>query len=614
MPQLAAARRGGWLPADSIAHRLQAELARLGFSHGAASAVAGAAVDQEQLLKRLADPVRQRTSVGIVLTVPGAFWTPRVSVYPDNKRDAVERPLPISSVDLTYPPLAAPTSDGAAPYLTLGIDTQEQLGASLVKSESHLLAQNSLVDELRSEGILRPITLIAIEARLRDGSARSFLASADGSSRIASAHRILGITADQVVFGYVPDDRFFGRFVDGASVGNSDRGRVLTAPADLVVGIETDYPTTDATARAVRTLVGLMHVQPPTGWTPGSQLDAQGDEVLGDLEAAGIIGRTERDYMSGRITFAAAVRANLPSNGDERAALIVSTFRDNQGLVRDAIRRISHAARVGNARLANVATELAGRSFRGDRDHATLELMSRSRVGLQLAYRMKEIWTTPWEPTLRTPEELHVAALAELDAGSFGPARAELGVKGAFELARYRVLTQYSLRKGVAVSNLASPSAILRALTSSGEGLGVLRQALIDGRSKALGISIPSSPSEAAGAMSADWLRNNFDPSATPPDLPDLGPIPERLYDDQRDHIRALILALESSFDSLSNIENEAGQKLVDVVGWPAEDARHLAQVLFMLRDAHAYASRKSIGESATFEAQPEGSDDEDWR
>lgn len=614
------------IASQAAQRRLAQELVQRGFSELAASAVSRAVVDPTDFRRRLSVPTFQRTSTGSVLTVGTHVWSPLVSVYPDNKRDAVDRPLPIGRVPVRVPPLPELRSDAEEPNLTLHALSREQLSLALRRAEAYLLEHNSLEAQIREEGVLRPLTVIAIEAAFASGEpSLAFISSADGSSRTASAHRILGIDAGEVLYQFTEGESFFRQHVDGLASGTDalDVTGVLVVPADVVVGIQSRTPGPNSSARAIRTLVGLLHVQPPTSWTPGAQLDAQGEEVLSELATRGVIDDTERRYLAGLMTFEEALAAELPSNPDERAALILALFRDNLDAVKVAVKRITHVARVGNARIANVATELAIRSFRGDPDHSTPEQTSRSRVGLQLAYRLREIWRNPWAPTDRTPLELRDAALLELEAGRFGPARTELAVKGAFELARAKVLTQYSLRKGVEVTNLASPSAILRTMTSSKWGIDVLYQAMTDGRNGAARFTRviesgePDTSSGRVHDMTADWLRDSFDPAASPPAIPGgTASTPETAYAERQDHIRAMISSLTSSFETLRELQSDSGRRLVDVLGWRAEDARGLITSLERLRDElnrYAYARQRSLDEDGDAEISETSDDDEDW-
>lgn len=620
------------------AHRKLANaLVQAGLSEGAATALARVVVNPADVRKRLASPSAERTNAGTLLTVPTFAWSPLLSVAPDNKRETINRLLPVSGGDLPYPPLPELTSQGLEPELHLAAQSREQLAATLGAAEGYLKIVNDLTEQVEDTGILRPLTVVAVRASYADGSAPTdFAATADGSSRTAAAHRISGLTASAALFQLGQDDRAFRRWMadlaERADAGDSSDGlrhlaNVLIVPADIVVGFEAARPNDNA-AMAIRSLVGLMHVQPPTEWSPGSQLDAQGDEALNELADRKLVSTDEARYLAGLIRLDEAAALGLPHHADERAATIVRTFAANVEPVKVALRRLTGLSQIRGKRVAAVAAELAIRSFRSDRDHASKSEGSKSRVGLQLAYVMREIWEEAWSVTQRSPEELRSAAQGELSSttGTLGPTQIELAVLGGFELARMKILTQYSLRVGVQVQNLASPATILRTLATTTWGIEILAQAIREGRNGAGGLIAvtPNGEFERDGrnpkAMTADWLRANFDPAAKKADLPaPPSNTPEEAFVDRQAQIAATVGVLEGEFSSLREIKNATGVHLVRLLGWRSAEAKPLARRLERLRDElRNYAFMYDAAEGQADEDQEleelKADDNEDWQ
>jgi hypothetical protein len=583
--------------ASASAHRrLADQFELLGMSPAVAMAFARVPVDPSAARKALAAPNVQFTSIGQILTIGIRAWMPLVSVHTDNRRETAGRFLPIGGVETAYPLLPDLTAEGWAPELALAAASRDQLAAAVRTAEVNLVEvlNPQLPDQIAEEGILRQLTLVGVAVSFASvDEPVAYASAADGSSRAAAAHRHLGIDGNDVIFRDGLDDRSFRRRVGDLrkrAVDGDEKAlaaaRTMTGPADMIIAVVPNAGAIGNTATAVRTLVGLFHVQPPKEWPKASVLDAQGEEILGDLEEQGVISHDERLFMGGMITLDDAAGRGLPAHHDERAALIVEAFRDHDDLVRQAIKRITHVARVERSRIASVAAELGIRSFRRTSDSQTDELIDRSRVGLQLALRMSEIWNRPWTATNRSAEDLRDAGLDELGRGELGPAQIELAVKGGYQLARARVLTQFSMRRGSRIENLAAPYVLLRELASSRLGIMTLYQALKDGRRGAAEFPVVTAEGDidyASGGiatMSNDWLRNTF--AAPPPEkLPtDSITTPEADFARRQEQIRRTVGALDLMLGSVGELRDDAGGLLVQTTGWRPSDAYALIRKL----------------------------------
>lgn len=587
--------------ASFAAHRrLADDLVARGMPPAVAAAISGAVVDPGQVRRRLTNPDAQRTSAGELLTVSGRVWMPRISAHPDNKRETAQRYLPISGVTLDHQVLPELTSEGDDPYLRLEADDPRQLVAALQKAEVRLLTENSLVDRIEEEGILRPLTITGVIATFESGDgAVAMVTSDDGSSRTSSSHRILGIDPNEVLYRYTTNDRVFRRYVGDLRqrlergdqpVGEADlkAARALVAPAEIIVGFR-PVGAGSTMARATRALVGLLHVLPAKPWKPASALDAQGEEVVDELLSSGAISEDEARLMTGLMTLDEAAEKGLADHHDERAGVILRVFAAHHGAARRAIRRVTHLASTRDNRLIHTAVELAIRSFRTGTDSP--DAVHTSRVGLQLAYEMPEIIKDSWDVTKRSPEALRDAALAEFEeAGDkLGPGQIELAVLGGYHLARARVLTQYSMRKESDVKNLSSPSTLLRRLVTTRRGILTLYQGLKMGRKGARAFPVVDETGDLEvtrsgdqRAMTNDWLRREWaEPGEADIPSPASGvQTAASLYAARQEAIARTIHGLAEHEESLAAILDEAGRPMIEVQGWSGDEVEPLIRKL----------------------------------
>lgn len=595
--------------------RLAEDLVALGFRQNVAEVVGRAAVHPSDARKRLASPDIQRTSQGDILSVAIPVWSPLICAHPDNKREAAFRDLPIAGLPLRYPSLSEVGSKGMEPWVSLQAASVDQLVYSLRSSESFLVKRNPLWEQIGEEGVLRPITVVGLSVEFSDPDVPpiALAVSADGSSRISSAHKNLGITALDVV-RFASDDRTWRNWLGAILSKRENRNlaeadfralRSLIVPADVVIRVEPRDGLATTTARAVRSLVGLMHVQPPKEWTPAAKLDAQADEVLEELASQGVISSEEHEYLAGRMTLDEAEARGLPRHADERAAMIIRLFASNDAAVKQAIRRVTHAIRVHKGPKANVAVELAIRSYRRNAAEAEADIHT-SRVGFQLAARLKEFWEGDWEVTLRSPEELRDGALAELGGDQLGPSQIELALLGAFELARVRNLVQFSLTREALKEgdqNLGSPAAILRRMIGSRLGIYTLYQAVAKGRLGAarfprvndLGLEVYTADGEPT-YLSAKWVRDTFRADRVSPEEPDQDVTPETEYRNRQDGIRSTIHSLRAQLTVLASLQDDTGAEMVRTLGWRPEEALPLVRELnAVTRLLHTYVTAYRI-------------------
>jgi hypothetical protein len=370
--------------------------------------------------------------------------------------------------------------------------------------------------------------------------------------------------------------------------------RALVAPADILVAVEARPGVEADTVKALRGFVGLLHVKPPEAWKEESQLDALGEEVLDRLRAERAISADQQRVLAGLVSLEEAKATGIVNSYDERAALILRTLVNHRDAVKSAIRRITHVVRVKKSREVEVAVELMMRAIR---HRVSAAEGRRSRVAMQLAFSMPEMWSEPWQATDR--------ALAELRADHMGPSTLELAIKGGYELARARVLAQISLRRGVEVKNLESPSTILRRLATQEHGIFVLHAALVAARGGDADIPIVDAAGQVVetpagpAAMNADWLRETFSGRAGDDS-------PSAAYAAQQEAIRRKVRELSDQVRTLTSISDDAGPMMFRV-GWAPDDIgvviRRLERTVSVLRSVElAYRLRNHDDDSSPFE------------
>lgn len=588
--------------------RLADELVAIGHDPDVAYQLSRAVVNPTEAKKKLQSMDLQRTPTADIYSVATRAWAPLLNAHPDNKRETAYRTLPIAGAG-PHAPLNDLSSDGTEPWLSLDAESMDQFLKAMRATEAFLIEDNPLWQQIGDEGVLRSLTVTGIKVRFTDGTEPiAIVSTGDGSSRAASSHKNLQLTAADVI-SFVHDDRAFRKFVaEWRSVAEAADPteaelraiRSLTVPVDIVVKIVPRPGIATTTARAIRSLVGLMHVQPPKEWSPSSKMDAQGEEVLDELVSEAAIAPLEREYLEGRVKLEDAAGLGLPAHADERAGVVLQLFRKNQTPVKRAIKRVTHSVRVGKVAMANVATELALRAIRRNVVDQSNDIHM-SRVGLQLAYRLREIWEGAWDLTLRSPEAIRDAALAELDGDDLGPSQIELAVLGGFELAKVRVLAQYSITKEYTPTSLASPGQILRMMATTRRGVHTLYQAISEGRrgaAKFLKVDehgqIVYDPNGDPEQMSARWLRDEFRLDTAPE--PESETTPEEEYLARQDHIKSSVHSLGAQMTALAMVKDVTGTELIRTHGWRPEDAIPLVRELnATMRAIHSYVAAYRI-------------------
>jgi hypothetical protein len=438
------------------------------------------------------------------------------------------------------------------------------------------------------------------------------LATAEGSSRLTAVHDILGIRSADVPYEEA-DAKFrahIRRLNDallsgGASGDDQAVMRCERIPALIIVGFEPYAGTSDFTTgfpTALKSLVALRHVDPPTPWGEGPENESLADEVLDELERRRLITPTQAAYYAGSLTKDEARGAHLSDDPAHRAAEIVRLLTNPELHVREAIRVAvtsqSTRKNVNQSLLNALATALILRAVADDPGR-----LDQARRYLRKAFG-KAVHAGNWVPTGRDTDNLVADALVEVRAATVagrvdepGPSTLELAVRSALPLV---IDGRLSGDRGTA-NNLQpdrrTPGEVLEAMRQTSQGIQQLGQALRDhaaGRATRVVDELGNIAVDEDGGeriVNDTYLRGEFPPPGKskahrPGDTP---------ADRFHNAIAALATAMDSvagAFEALGKVEGDDGRPLVDVKGVDSRDCKAWRDLISQMDEEFVVWSR----------------------
>jgi hypothetical protein len=635
---LASIQRLAKLPAvSSFEKRLVAEQ----IPQRMAAAIARAVVDPADARRRLERLTQIRVPGGVVMALESTIWATTAVPYVVNNREARDRHFPagvkLGSVEAArYRPLRPPTdaTDGSA-QLEINAEGPQHLVWSLERSAKFLLENNDLTESIGVQGVMQYVTLAAIDITFNDGKDPVIvLGSIDGSSRINSAHAVLGVTPNDVVYAYPGNERGHRQYiatllenlerpVTAVAAEDVTRLRALQIPARIFVKFEPDPTGPISFSKAVASFVHLIHVEPPKPWDDAASLDAKADSVLTELLKQGQITPKRKTYMEGMFTPAEATAKSLPRHLDERALEIVAVISSEQASMYRAVREgvLLLSKRGGQVRRelkTEIAVELA---LRGVRSNLTVADANGARESLQNAFLHSEIWSNDLKSAGESPHDLRDAALKELEDGGAGSACRRIAAQGVFWLAVQRILREArffdsdkNLRDG------RTPQRVLTDLMRNPWGIHVLHRAIVDGRDGVPIVQVDQQGTRQKGVngkileASHAWLRSQVVPQQIPGqsgsgDTGNGGPaLPDRLLLIQLTAFKKAVDHLEDAHAQLRSVKDASGKVLVDVDGLAEETVEDLRKRLEDLRTSLAiYGQTWKLKNVDSSEDQAEG-------
>ncbi|MBA2808570.1 hypothetical protein E0500_014475 [Streptomyces sp. KM273126] len=404
----------------------------------------------------------QRVRGGRILQLLRAtVWTPLLLVDATNGRFVVGQTY-LSDPEVTpgtssKVALAAPDSYGSVPSLVYR-GTRQAIATALDENADYVRQVNSWEADIRVNGILMPLLAGHVEYRFTDAPPRPAVGVVDGTSRTASAHRILGLAESDIVAA-TPESlrKWLVRFVKtlaqdvkalASAVGPDPEGllaaesavNALTAEADLIVGWGWDEhvagrpANVDPTyASTLNLALGAQNIEPKS-FSAEAQGTLLAERSVNTLADYGLISSTELVYALGREDVTkVADDLGFSRHRDERCAWLIRLMTSPEPRLRRVLNEALGAKAFSARNRSRPTIELALRSFSGH-DHQYLDRARNAAV--------HALWTdvgsAPWKvsprPDAPALDELEAEALTEVRNGQPSAHCHEVAARGVVPL------------------------------------------------------------------------------------------------------------------------------------------------------------------------------------
>ncbi len=567
------------------------------FSADGAMAVAQAVADPSAVRRQLQAPEEVKVFGGTLLTVSTRISALALVVHVTNGRVVGATPYPASDSTSDgsakfWPERDLKTNPDGASELLLEAGSRERMTDALELADIELAAHNSWEASIRANGVFAPVTVAAMTvATTKDSSA--VLTAVDGSSRVASCHRILEIAPTDPLYGSLANPRNArGRLQElmnvlvrprqDVNVEELERARAATLPATIVIGFRPDRSDGASLVDALDEYVALLHLEPPTPWAVPARENKVADAVIDSLRDVGEIDEERAAWFAGMVSPGDAIAAGFTAHADERAVEIFHTLSEPADTpcgkaVGVGIKRLSLQERASRTPKAQAAASLALRSY------ATANI-NRRRVAttlLQRVFLLEDFWRKDWEVTHRDPDEILEAALKDLDEDEVGASTLELGALAAYHLTVAGALgaeeagSEASDGTQRRPADKREPRRVLGAMLSSEQGLYALHRAIVDGRKGEAPLQVDEEGEvaltvndEPVGPMTNFWLRGTFRPRATKGTKPTApAPTPLQRLNSAFAVLRTRIESVEEAITIVEGVQGKDGTPLIDQEG-----------------------------------------------
>jgi hypothetical protein len=599
-----------------LANRL---VAAFTLSPEASSTIANAVVDPTAVRKSIGEPTAPEVEKipvpggGTLLGIRTMVWARKVMPDPRNPRILPIRQHPFAldpgtgGEESRFRPVPEPrTKAGATAQiaeLVVDVESRDHLTWASQRASGYVLAKNNWKESIKWQGVMEAVWLVATTYEHRDDSASvTTMVSAEGSSRITAVHDLLGVRSPDVPYDENESKlrshikKLNEAFDRGPTAGEATAIRCEQIPALILVGFRQRQSGDTAFPTAVRSLVALRHVDPPTPWGKGIEYESLADEVLDEWFRRNLISADELDYFAGSCTRSEAREANLSDDPVIRAARIVRMFTSPDKQIREAMRTAvtsqSHRKNLSTELCNGLATALILRAI------ADLRKNDQTRNYMRLAF-VQSVVSDKWQCTDRDTESLATAALREVrqsiraeSHSDPGPASLELVVRAMYPLIVSGKLKATLGSRGNDPTDRKLPAPVLDVMRRTLQGVYQLRQAL---RDFATGQQIRAV--DDSGQIKKDgskdkevddeYLRSEF--SAGKARSPRPGDTPTDNYHNRIDNFVEAVESLNQSFAAIRDVTSDDGQLLVDTrgidprvcVGW-REDLRRIDEELIV--------------------------------
>jgi hypothetical protein len=527
---------------------------------------------------------------------------------PRNPRTSPERKHPFAvdpgsgDASRRYPPIPDPRSAETvgAPELLVPIESRDHLASAHSLAASYIAAHNDWEDSIRSQGVMEPIWLAVTTYRHADGSPDVIApTTVDGSSRLTFVHKILRdkcaefleLRSADVPYRGDDDAKFradIRRMTDWIEKDELDDSRSavlrnVIVPGFIIVGFESDRPGTTFHT-AVKSLVALRHVDPPTPWGAGPEHESLADEVIDQLEVATLITSDEANYLRGSLTRDESARAKLSPDPAIRAARIIDVFMTRDEAFKTAIRNAVTAQSTRKQTSPRLMKELAAVLILRGLDLTPREAEQKRKYLIKSIPAVAERrggGTVDWQATSRPHEVLTLESLEEVRLAQAagkdepGPATVELAVRSILPLIANNALTGDRGTVNNDQPDRRQPWQVIDAMRQSSRGLRQLGEVLrehTDGKKSfraidAAGNDVVGHDPRQPVRVSDGFLRYEYpDPGKVPaPRSP--GDQPRDIYSQRVHELQTAIERLDVVREQVKACRDHDGTLLTEMIG-----------------------------------------------
>lgn len=628
-----------------------------GYPKEAAKALASAVVDPSSVRRQLTSLKQSTFSIDDTRVIGGAFtflhtrvWAHAVIPDPCNFRLAEIFGSPFlgeAPSRIHHAPIEEPTVPADFPHaLAITVRSQKHLEAVASAGFSALQTSNpQVMASVPLQGVMRDTFGALVKIHHEDTNEDLWaVMTPDGSSRITACHKELGIQTGDVLYNFRRRPDRARQLVESLRRAPETpqreltdeilrRNRVATLPMVVLLRFNPDGNSTQDFASGTRSLVGMLHVAPPTPWSEPASREATAIGVLAELAKA--LPPEEIAFIKGTLPASQAEDAGFFRYLDQRAAYIIRMFSRPGNTHRRVYSLIGHgikSVRAGQEEIIRRA-EKARKAKATDRIHVGLELalrpirdigsipvkISTTRAALERVYQHGNVRRDDWVASGDGPATLLAGAMAELAKNEVGPKSIELGVMGAFWLSLVGALARVG--KDNFDSDPREPGTLVAAMLTCEHGLRILHAAVEAGRraqdAETLpGLTInavdPEGNPEIRGdggiqVITDEWIRRfmvsgNEGGTESESETTDPRTALYRAWGDFVNQTKAL----KGRFDALEQATLPNGQRILEVDGLVPEDASMVKEILDDICDNLAIHRKTAIRRAAALVADEE--------
>lgn len=487
------------LPDSASRKRLREKLLANGLSRLAADAVVRAVVSPDQAVALLDNPTTYRVPGAQLLAIRVDCFTTRVIPDATNPRVLEALPFPASmrpgsSEQAQFAPIDPPTAGEHEFEVTVA--SLDQLVWQLTATINATIKENEPRPPISEQGIMEPP--LAVPAVVRDqsgGDIHGVVLVREGSTRISHAHRLLGLSARDVLVNYAEDRHQRSLITSLNNIAQSPKSsilpedaakiRVAVTPVDLVIGVRADSPTSAVgLGEAVDAKVAQDHLNHKKQWRESYRDAFLGATCLRALSDELLVSDERYRWLAGQLAPDSTVDGEDVYE-DDRWTDLLWHFTTNDRRVSQAVKRP----------IATVLERDEGRRSvqRKDRVPLAVSLAMRARrgqvtpVAAERDTKLLEgsvpsvVWSTGWTPGDKSLEELTQQALRDAETRTPSAAGAELAVRAIWYLTKDGLLSMPRNDQGPGADR-RNPGEVVGEMLTSARGVHQLARAIQDGR------------------------------------------------------------------------------------------------------------------------------------